>query len=576
DESKFEEKQLPPKHEFYNDLQKEDISNEDFEHACRVFQELKISNLGEYSDLYLKTDVLLLTDVFENFREICLRDYNLDPAHFYSAPGLSFSAMLRMTNVELELLTDVDQLNMFERGVRGGFSQVSHRHAVANNYYMKDYDPTKPVSYISYLDANNLYGWAMMQKLPMRDFRFLDEREISQFNINDVDVEGEKGYLIECDLHYDISLHDSHQDLPLAPEKRKIGEDELSPFATHLWRQLNGEHCKMTNVEKLVTSLDDKDHYILHIRNLQLYVSLGLTIKKVHRVLEFYQEAWLKPYIDFNTAKRALAKTEFEKSFYKILNCSVFGKLLENQKKYKDIKLVSSEKRLNTLIAKPTYSSRKIFNESLVGVQFKRVKISITKPIYAGQAVLDISKCQMYDFWYNHLRAKYAEKIVLLMTDTDSLLFHVETNNIFTDMHENAHLYDTSDYSRNNFFHSDDNKKVPGIFKSETGTKIITRFTGLRSKMYAFTLDGEEKATKRAKGISRAVVDKVMRYKMFEDTLLENKEIRSEMDTIRSRSHELYVLKVCKKSLSCFDTKRFLLNSIESLPYGHYACDLYF
>ncbi len=186
---------------------------------------------------------------------------------------------------------------------------------MANNYYMNDYDPKKPVSYISYLDANNLYGWAMTQKLPMRDFRFLSEKEVSQFDIDKVDIDGDKGYLIECSLHYDISLHELHESLPLAPEKRKIKSDELSPFAKRLWSDLNGDACKKGEVEKLLTTLCDKDHYVLHHRNLKLYLSLGLELKALHRVLEFHQEAYLKPYIDFNTEKRALAKTEFEAKF---------------------------------------------------------------------------------------------------------------------------------------------------------------------------------------------------------------------------------------------------------------------
>ncbi len=189
---------------------------------------------------------------------------------------------------------------------------------------------------------------------------------------------------------------------------------------------------------------------------------------------------------------------------------------MENQKKHKDIKLVASEKKLKKLVSKPTFHSRRIFNDSLIGVESKRVKVNITKPIYAGQAVLDISKCLMYDFWYNHLLAKY-DKCKLLMTDADSLLFHVETNNIFTDMHESAHLFDMSNFSKDSFLHSDKNKKVPGLFKSETGNQIITRFTGLRSKMYAFIV--EEKEIKKAKGISKAVIHKDLQYRMFEEVL---------------------------------------------------------
>lgn len=574
DERKFDERQLPAKREFYSTLKKAGISDSDYDHACRVFRELHLNDLGEYHDVYLKTDVLLLADVFERFRSLCLADYRLDPCHYYSVPGLTFAAMLRMTNVELQLLTDIDHLQIFEKGIRGGVSMVSHRHAEANNPYMSSYDPNKPSVYLQYLDANNLYGWAMREKLPMRDFRFLDEREVVEFDIDRVAVDGETGYLVEASLAYPHELHESHNCLPLAPEKRHVGDDELSPYARELWRRLHGEHGKRPKTEKLVTTLLDKERYVLHYRNLKLYLSLGMEVKKIHRVLSFHQEAYLRPYIDFNTEKRARAKSEFEKFFYKLLNCSLFGKLMQNQRQYKDISLIGDEKKLKRLASKPTFRSCKIFNQSLVGVECKRAKVKITKPIYAGQAVLDLSKYLMYDFFYNYLKAKYGSGCRLLLTDTDSLLVRVETRNIFADMHENAYYFDTSDFAENNLFRSDHNRKIPGKFKDEGKGRIMTRFTGLRPKMYAFLFDDKEE-TKRAKGVSKAVIDKELRYAMYEETLFERKEMSSEMSLIRSRNHELFVETVRKKTLSPFDDKRYLLDNVESLAYGHYYCQLY-
>ena len=167
---KFKEKSLPSKKDLYSNLNMENIEDIDYRHGNNVFKRFKLKNLGEYHDLYIQSDTLLLTDVFENFRNMWLKVYELDPAHFLSLPGLAWQACLKKTSIELELLTDYDMLLMVEEGIRAGICHSIHRHAKASNKYMKNYDESKESSYIQYLGANNLYGWAMSQKLPVNDF----------------------------------------------------------------------------------------------------------------------------------------------------------------------------------------------------------------------------------------------------------------------------------------------------------------------------------------------------------------------------------------------------------------------
>ncbi|XP_028416044.1 uncharacterized protein LOC114539626 [Dendronephthya gigantea] len=219
---RFEKPILPPKESFYNVLNDEHISDEDYAHATNVFNKFSCRNMGDYHDLYLTSDVLLLADVFENFRSVCLKAYNLDPCHFYTSPGLAWQACLKMTEVELELLTDPDMYLFIEEGLRGGISMISNRYGKANNPYIPDYDPEKETSYVMYLDANNLYGWAMSQPLPTGEFDWLTDQEIAELDITDVADDDEKGYILEVDLHYPSDLHDLHNDYPLAPEKMKI------------------------------------------------------------------------------------------------------------------------------------------------------------------------------------------------------------------------------------------------------------------------------------------------------------------------------------------------------------------
>ena len=390
---RLEETQLPPKSEFYSKLSNSNISDEDYEHAQKVWKEFGMSTMRDYHDLYLELDVLLLADVFENFREICLKNYKLDPAWYLTAPGLSWDAMLRTTKIKLELLNDPDMLMMFEKGTRGGVSMISNRYSEANNKYMgEDFDPTKPSKFITYLDANNLYGWAMSEKMPYEDFKWVED--VKSIPLEKMLSDGDLGYVLEVDLDYPSELHDLHNDYPLAPESMVI----------------NG-------VKKLTPNLNNKIKYVLHHRNLKQYLSLGLKLTKIHRVIEFKQSKWLAPYIALNTDLRTKAKNNFEKDFFKLMNNSVFGKTMENIRKRKDIQLVTSEKKALKLIAKPNFKHRTIFTENLVAVHMGKTKLVFDKPIYVGMSILDVSKTLMYDFHYNYIKKKYGEDAKLLFTD---------------------------------------------------------------------------------------------------------------------------------------------------------------
>ena len=373
---KFKETNLPSIEKFYSNLNMSGVSDGDYKHACSVWREFGIRNMGEYHDLYLRTDVVLLANVFESFRRVCLENYGLDPSHFYTAPGLAWKACLKKTGVKLKLLLDPDMLLIFEKGIRGGIMQFVHRWAAANNPYMgSEYDKNKPTKYLQYLDASNLYGWAMSQPLPTEEFRWVEFREDRDPKTiaEELVVKKDYGYLLEVDIRYPTNLHDYHNDLPFMCAKMKI----------------NG-------VEKLVPNLYYKCKYVIHVRALAQALEHGLVIEKIHRTIEFKQSAWKKEYIDFNTRLRTAAKrTENcsqERLWKELLQTDEqlrVWKTMENIRKHRNIKMVNKEEEYLKNVMKPNFKSGTLLGPDLMGCEMGKVRVVMNKPVYLGQAILD-------------------------------------------------------------------------------------------------------------------------------------------------------------------------------------------
>ena len=557
---------LPPKEEFYSILNNKHISDEDYKHAQDVWNTFSCKNMGDYHNYYLASDVLLLADVFENFRKTCLEYYKLDPCHYFTSPGLSWDAMLKMTDIKLELMTNIDMFQFIEKGLRGGISYIANRYGKANNKYMNEYDEKAPSKYIMYLDANNLYGWAMSQYLPTGGFRWMTQKQIDKTNLAKYEADSKKGMILEVDLEYPEELHDLHNDYPLAPEKVRVTKDMLSEYCQNIAEKYG---ISTGLVSKLIPTLEKKEKYVLHYRNLQLYIDLGLKVSKVHRVLEFNQSPWLKQYIDFNTEKRKNAKNAFEKDFFKLMNNSVFGKTMENIRKRVDVRLVTDEKKLLKLASKPTYVSSKIFNENLVAVHKIKETLTLNRPAYVGMCILDLSKTLMYDFHYNYIKEKYGEKAKLLFTDTDSLTYEIEAEDVYQDFWKDKDKFDNSDYPEHSLYFNKENKKVIGKFKDEAAGVPICEFIGLKSKMYSYMKDNHN-GGKTAKGIKKNVIKNNITHDNYRDTLSKSEQMHHKMKTIRSENHQLSSYEINKVSLSCFDDKRYILEDGKtSRAYGH-------
>ncbi|XP_057291902.1 uncharacterized protein LOC130614489 [Hydractinia symbiolongicarpus] len=353
---RFKETDLPPKEAFYSKLNMKGISDNDYEHTKTVWnfiaQKGAEVNMGDYHDMYLVTDVLLLAD----------------SRAFEDAPGLAWKAALKYTEIKLELLTDPDMLLMFEKGIRGGITQAVHIYAKANNKYMEDqYDPEAESSYLQYLDANNLYGWAMRQDLLTHGFKWLSNVEtFTEKHISKLVADNKHGYILEVDIDYPNSLHDKHNELPFLPERKMVHR-----------------------AEKLIPNLEHKRKYVVQIRALHQALKHGLELKKVYRVIQFNQKPWLRDYIDHKTGLQTAAKNEFEKDFYKLINLSVFGKTMENLRNHHNIQLVTNEEKYTKLVMKPNFKGGNYFSSHFMGVEMCKTEVKMNKPVRFYRDIAD-------------------------------------------------------------------------------------------------------------------------------------------------------------------------------------------
>ena len=401
----------------------------------------------------------------------------------------------------------------------------------------------------------------MSKKLPVNGFKWIDNNEMADPVINEAfikiyDENNDKGYIFEVDVKYPKRLHKLHSDLPFLPERMEINK------------------CK-----KLVCNLYNKKKYVAHISTLKQALNHGLKFKKIHRVIEFNQEAWLKPYIDMNTELRKLEKNDFEKDLFKLMNNSVFGKTMENIRKHRDIKLVTTDKKRSKLVSEPNYHTINLISEDLSIIEMKETKVKMNKPIYLGLSILEISKTLMYEFWYDYMKPKYNDNVRLCYMDTDSFIINIKTNDFYKDIaSDNENRFDTSNYEENTSKTSalarrplptGKNKKVIGLIKDELGGKIITEFVTLRPKTYSFSTD-DGKEDKKAKGTKKCVIKKMIKFNDYKKCLLNGEIILKSQQKFISNKHDVYTEDINKIASSNDDDKRIVSpDKISSYPYGY-------
>lgn len=622
---RMEEQSLPPIKAFFNTMENEECPPKKYEHAEEVWTKLNCQTFRDYHDAYLILDVVLLADIFESFRTLCMKEDGLDPVNYVSLPGYTLDSALMFSKIpghfvpldirpfEIELFKkgQEDMYEFVEASIRGGISMTPGRYARANHKYMKEqFDQAVISSFILYLDANNLYGYAMSQALPSGDYQWVKDDRNSETIMQGVMAMKDDdpiGLILEVDGYFPDSKHDYLSDFPPVPINESIPTSQTSPYYQSLCEKFESNHDDRST--KLLCNLLPKTRYKVYYRSLQQYVSLGFEVTQVHRMLSFSQSRWLAPYIQYNTEKRARATNDFEKDYYKLKNNAAYGKFIQDNRKFQTVQAVNPDLS-NKATWDPAITHFRIINDNLVLAYMKRGRIQLNSPIPIGAVILDHSKWLMYNFWYFKLKPVFGDRLRLLFTDTDSLCIQIQSEDVMIELKENNLLadMDLADWPKDDsyyghYYYDPINKKIIGKFKDEFAgdRRYIREVVALRSKMYSVDFceqksdkcadyeckrlvepnsewcsshSDEKSRTNKAtaKGVSRAVKQSLTHLKYLQ--CLESNEDyalqRAFMHRIGSVNNQLYSSMLNKITLSPTDSKLYLLDGIHTLPYGHY------
>jgi hypothetical protein len=385
---------LPPRKDFYSSISERSISREDYLFAKKVWSKFNIKNLTEYCELYCAIDVIVLGEIMQKFRSTMMKFANLDPVHYISLPGFGWDTMLKLTKCEIGLPTDIDQIQLIQRGIRGGISFINTRYKAVKNKIDDDVNfgiltknskfDSENISAIRYIDANNLYGHAQMGKLPYSHFKWIPDYHLENFKVSKIDLNSDIGYILEVDLEYPEELHCLHNDYPLAPETMEVTSSHLSEYSKNCC-----DNIKNYKSTKLITSFRKKENYVVHIKNLQLYLQLGLKLTKIHRILQFVQKSFLTPFIEKCTEERKNSNSLFEKNLFKTISNSCYGKTIENVRDYISIKMHKTEESFKKASTSHTFKNFSIIDDDLVTTSHFLPEINHNKPYGIGFTILE-------------------------------------------------------------------------------------------------------------------------------------------------------------------------------------------
>ena len=524
-------------------------NDEEIQRTKDIIKRFCIKNGEELTEIYLKSDVLLLACAFEKFIKVSVNEFGINPLYCVSLPGYTWQCGLKYTGINLKTLQDKDMILLLENNIRGGISSVM------GDRYIKS-DKNKKILYI---DANNLYGHSMSEPLPYDEIKI--DNNVTLEVIKNTPDDSDIGYFIEVDLTKYYKRE--NKNFSICSYEKKINLDNFNDYMIEI------KPDNYTSTEKLICDWSDKKNYLIHYRMLKFYVRHGMIVDKVHNIISFRQSRWLENYITFNAQKRNKAQNDFEKDFYKLLNNAFYGKTMENVRNRLKIKFIKKDdyREIIKQQSKLTFNGIHKSYDNCDSYTFKQFEVLKDKPIYLGFTVLELSNLLMYETYYDKLQPIFGpENFKLHYMDCDSFVLSIKAEDIINDLKNLEDLFDFSNLKKNHELFSNKNKKVVGKFKIETPENIwIDEFVALKSKCYAFKCGNNSK--NKLKGISKSYSRNIN----FEEykKCLDGKDYLQECDNyiIRSINHEMILQKVKKSTLSIFDDKRCYINNIKSIPW---------
>ena len=566
---KLSETCLPPISRFYSTLTESTITQQQYAFACKLFEDSKCKSIRDYLILYLETDVYLLAEVFQNFRNKMFHHYKLDPLGFITLPGLSIQSALLSADKEIFNLPDIETYSVFEGMVRGGYSATHLSYEAFNTPHCKDYDPTKEITSGGFVDVNSLYPTILVGKLPVGRMHELTHDEIESFDIASQDIDGEFAYSLMVDYEIPDDVKRKTDNFPLSMHHQTTGLDDVSEFTHNL---ILDNNSRIVKAKRLVCTHHPREKYMIALPLLQHHVLMGMIVTKIHRIFRFEQSACFADYIKKNIEMRRNATDETSKLLIKLMSNSLFGRLMLNlRNKYIETYLITQQKEFEKYIEFPRLRECVPISESKMLIKLDKQKIKLTQPIHVGAYILDLSKKFMYEYYYNVLKKHYGESVELMYTDTDSFLFKL-TGFTFEDEMMKEPIRSTMDFSNFPTTHKcydNSNKGVLGYLKSEMADKIISEAILLQSKCYSVqTIDAGF-----TKSACKGIVSRKQRelthelYKDIHNLVTPSYSITSA--NIIKRKNKLSIVTTTKRALTKIDLKRYWIDSVTSYAFGH-------
>ena len=555
-------KDLPSKKHFYNKLTLKSISNKKYKKVQDFYKNMEFKNLDEYLTCYLKSDITLLADIFNNFRKTIFDEFELDVCKYISAPSLSKDIALKQSKVKIENIKDVTIFQFVKNSIMGGLSD-----SIKSNVQLDNNKQT-----IAYMDISSQYPYEMTKSLPVRNYKFVNE-----FDENKYGEDKDYGCILLCDVKTTDEIKNDHlfKQCPPLVSRSKINDEKLSEFQLNMIKEKmkNKNKYFIKNIkydsmsEKLIPNLGNDSNVYLNYEMYQMFKKFGYNIK-IKKILEYEHEPFLKEYIEYLYSKKkqySLEKKESYSFIYKILMNSLYGSFLTDKTRFKDIRICTSERQGIKLSNQPNFHSMKIVNENLVIVEMNKKKVVFDSPILIGSQILFGSKVNLYNYMYNIFPNFFGrQNITFSCRDTDSIMLKIDNlpfDEFLKILKDNPHLF----------------SKTLGLMELEI-KQNINQIISLRSKCYSIQplsdvnkINDKNYNLRKMKGVNGSYKKRYHTHKLYQQILFENyKKDKAEFYKISLKDNKLVTELVEKEDINLFNDKRYQINNIESKPHELY------